>query len=185
MTDRIFHKVGRRPWELKGKPDGATERRRARLPGTRRHWLKWRDTHNQKTLRRERVLADKMPLWWALGLGAVLVGTPFLSNTMIGVVTIFCIYASINVLWTLIVGTAGIFSLATLAVVGAAGYVAAACNVYLGVPWPFMFLIGPLAGLVFGVVLAAPSTRLDGLYYALLTMGVAEICRVFILQLRR
>ncbi len=184
MTDKTLYKVGRRPWELRGTPDGNSERRRARVPGTKRHWLKWRDVHNAKSLRRERVLVDKMPLWWTLGLGAVLVGTPFLSNTMIGVVTIFCIYAAINVLWTLIVGTAGIFSLATLAVVGAAGYAAAACNVYLGVPWPFMPLIGSLAGLVFGAILAAPSTRLDGLYYALLTMGVAEICRVFVLQLR-
>ncbi|MEX0340606.1 MAG: branched-chain amino acid ABC transporter permease [Arenibacterium sp.] len=184
MSERKFHKVGRRPWEIRGTPDGAKERRRGRLPGTKRHWLKWRDVHNHKTLRRERVLADKMPLWWVLGLGAVLIATPFMSNTMIGVVSIFCIYAAINVLWTLIVGTAGISSLATLAVVGAAGYVAAACNVYLGVPWPFMLVIGPVTGLVMGAILAAPSTRLDGLYYALLTMGVAEICRVFVLQLR-
>ena len=184
MKDRTYHKVGRRPWEVKGNPDGTSLRRRHRLPGSRRHWLKWRDHHNDKTLQRERVLTDKMPLWWTIGLGFVLTVTPFLSNTMIGVVSIFCIYAAINVLWTLIVGTAGIFSLATLAVVGAAGYVAAACNVYLGVPWPFMLIIGPMTGLFFGAILAAPSTRLDGLYYALLTMGVAEICRVFVLQLR-
>ena len=48
-----------------------------------------------------------------------------------------------------------------------------AANVYLGVPWPFMLMIGPIVGFVFGAILAAPSTRLDGLYYALLTMGVA------------
>jgi len=113
-----------------------------------------------------------------------LVITPFLPNSLISVASIFCIYAAINVLWTLIVGTAGIFSLATLAVVGMSGYVAAAANVYLGVPWPFMLLIGPAVGLAAGAILAAPSTRLDGLYYALLTMGVAEICRVFVSQLR-
>ncbi|QBF30825.1 branched-chain amino acid ABC transporter permease [Thalassococcus sp. S3] len=181
---KTFYKVGRRPWEVRGTPDGTSERNRARLPGSKRHWLAWRDVHNPKTLRRERVLIDKMPLWWTLGLLSILAIAPFLSNTMLGVLSIFCIYAAINVLWTLILGTAGIFSLATLAVVGVAGYVAAACNVYLGVPWPFMLLIGPLAGLAMGALLAAPSTRLDGLYYALLTIGVAEICRVFILQLR-
>lgn len=184
MTVKSYYKVGRRPWEWRLKPDGRSERRRTRPPGTRRHWLKWRDVHNPKSLRRERVLVDKMPLWWTLGLVSVALVTPFLPNSLISVVSIFCIYASINVLWTLIVGTAGIFSLATLAVVGAAGYVAAAANVYLGVPWPFMLLIGPATGFVFGAILAAPSTRLDGLYYALLTIGVAEICRVFVLQLR-
>lgn len=184
MSERIFYKVGRRAWELKGHPDGAAERRRKRVPFTRRHWLKWRDKHNPKTLRRERILVDKKPLWWTICLALLAIVTPFLPNSMISVASIFCIYAAINVLWTLIVGTAGIFSLATLAVVGVAGYSAAAANVYLGVPWPFMFIIGPLVGLIAGAVLAAPSTRLDGLYYALLTMGVAEICRVFVVQLR-
>jgi branched-chain amino acid transport system permease protein len=184
MSTKRFHKVGRRPYELRLKPSGLTERVRARLPGTKRHFLKWRDVHNPKTLQRERVLADKKPLWWTLGLLFVVIVTPFLPNSLISVVSIFCVYAAINVLWTLIVGTAGIFSLATLAVVGASGYVAAAFNVYLGMPWPLMLVIGPLTGLVFGAILAAPSTRLDGLYFALLTMGVAEICRVFVLQLK-
>lgn len=184
MTDQTHYKVGRRPWEVKGHPDGSVTRKRGRVPFTNRHWLKWRDVHNPKTLKRERVLVDKKPLWWTIGLGLLVVVTPFLSNSLISVASIFCIYAAINVLWTLIVGTAGIFSLATLAVVGVSGYLAAAANVYLGVPWPFMLLIGPMVGLVAGAILAAPSTRLDGLYYALLTMGVAEICRVFVSQLR-
>ena len=184
MTEQRFYKVGRRPWEVRLKPDGEAERSRGRVPGTRRHWLKWRDVHNPKTLKRERVLVDKKPLWWTIALVLLAVITPFLPNTMLTVVSVFCVYAAINVLWTLIVGTAGIFSLATLAVVGVSAYCAAAANVYLGVPWPFMLLIGPAVGFVFGAILAAPSTRLDGLYYALLTMGVAEICRVFVTQLR-
>ncbi len=179
-----YYKVGRRAWEIKGHPDGVTERTRRRVPFTQRHWLKWRDHHNPRTLERERQLVDKKPVWWAIGLISLAVVTPFLSNSLISVASIFCIYAAINVLWTLIVGTSGIFSLATLAVVGVSGYVAAAANVYLGVPWPFMFAIGAAIGFLAGAILAIPSTRLDGLYYALLTMGVAEICRVYVTQLR-
>jgi len=41
-----------------------------------------------------------------------------------------------------------------------------------------------LFSLVLGGFLALPSTRLDGLYYALLTLGVAEICRVFVSQIK-
>ena len=182
--DKKYHKVGRRHWEWRLKPEESGDWRRPRLPFTKRHLLKWHGVHNEKTLQRERVLVDKKPLWWLLGLSLFALIVPFLPNSMISVASIFCVYASINILWTLIVGTAGIFSLATLAVVGAAGYFAAAANVYLGVPWPFMLLIGPFIGLVFGAILAVPSTRLDGLYYALLTMGVAEICRVFVSQLR-
>ena len=183
-TKNKFFSVGRRHWEWRIKPSEKGHWARLRMPFSKRHLLQWRGVHNPKNLTRERVLIDKKPLWWTIGLLLLALITQFLSNSLISVVSIFCMYAAINVLWTLIVGTAGIFSLATLAVVGISGYGAAAANVYLGVPWPFMLIIGPMVGFVFGAILAAPSTRLDGLYYALLTMGIAEICRVFVSQLR-
>ncbi|MCP9630392.1 branched-chain amino acid ABC transporter permease [Rhodopseudomonas palustris] len=182
--DRTYYQVGRRPHELTLKPAGAAPWARWRVPFTKRHWLAWRGRINPRSLVRERSLDDKRPLWWTLGLGALVVVTPFLSDQGITVASIFCIYAAINVIWTLIIGTAGIFSLATMAVVGLCGYAAAAANVYLGVPWPLLIPIGALVGLVIGAILALPSTRLDGLYYALLTLGVAEICRVFVSQIK-
>lgn len=182
--DKKYYLIGQRPYELLFYPPGDEPLRRRRLPGTRRHLLKWRSRANAKTLRQERRLADKRPLWWAIGLGALVIATPFLSNSMITIAAIFCMFAAINVLWTLVIGTAGIFSLATLAIVGIGGYAAAALNVWLGLPWPLMFVAGGLAGLLIGGFLALPSTRLDGLYYALLTMGFAEICRVFVVQLK-
>lgn len=184
MSGKRYYEIGQRPGEITLPVAGDQPLNRRRLPGTRRHLLKWRSRLNPKTLRQERILADKKPLWWALGLGALLVAAPFLGNSALTVVSIFCIFSAINVLWTLIIGTAGIFSLATLAVVGIGAYASAAMNVYLGLPWPFMFLVGGLAGLVVGGFLALPSTRLDGLYYALLTMGLAEIARVFVQQLK-
>ena len=179
-----FYKVGRRHFEYRITPKVNNVWNRGRFPFTKRHFLKWRGVYNINGLKRERLLKDKMPLWWLIGLSLVLFVTPNLSPQLIGVSSIFCIYSSINILWTLIVGTAGIFSFATLAVLGVSGYIAAAANVYMDIPWPYMFLIGAFTGLIFGTILAAPSTRLDGLYYALLTIGIAEICRVFVLQLR-
>jgi len=177
-------KVGRRPDEFKLKPSGDRTWRRWRPPFVRRHWLAWRGSYNPKSLRRERRLADKRPLWWTVGLGGLLVATPFMSDQFVNIAAIFCIFSAINVIWTLIVGAAGIFSLATMAVVGLCGYAAAAANVYLGVPWPLMIPIGAAVGFLFGLLLALPSTRLDGLYYALLTLGIAEICRVSIAQIK-
>jgi len=176
--------VGRRPDQFTLKPEGGHTWRRWRPPLMRRHWLAWRGSYNPKSLRRERRLADKRPLWWTLGLGGLLVATPFMSDQFVNIAAIFCIFSAINVIWTLIVGAAGIFSLATMAVVGLSGYAAAAANVYFGVPWPLMIPIGAVVGLLFGLLLALPSTRLDGLYYALLTLGIAEICRVAISQIK-
>jgi len=184
MTGKRFYQIGQRPHEITLPVSGDSPLTRHRLPGTRRHLLKWRSRLNPKTLQHERLLADKKPLWWAIALVALALTAPFLSNSALTIVSIFCIFSAINVLWTLIIGTAGIFSLGTLAVVGIGAYVSAALNVYLGLPWPLMFVAGALAGLVVGGFLALPSTRLDGLYYALLTLGLAEICRVFVQQLR-
>jgi branched-chain amino acid transport system permease protein len=181
---KTYRKIGQRPGELTLKPRSGATWRRSRPLLLRRHWLAWRGSYNPKTLRRERRLLDKRPLWWTIGLGTLLVTTPFLSDQLLGIAAVFCIFSAINVIWTLIVGAAGIFSLATMAVVGLAGYAAAAANVYLGVPWPLMMPVGALVGLVFGIFLALPSTRLDGLYYALLTLGIAEICRVSISQIK-
>ncbi|MGZ5876131.1 MAG: branched-chain amino acid ABC transporter permease [Bradyrhizobium sp.] len=176
--------VGRRPNEFTLKPTGERTWRRWRPPLTRRHWLAWRGSYNPKSLQRERRLADKRPLWWTLGLGGLLVATPFMSDQFVNIAAIFCVFSAINVIWTLIVGAAGIFSLATMAVVGICAYAAAAANVYLGVPWPLMMPVGAMVGFLFGLLLALPSTRLDGLYYALLTLGIAEICRVSITQIK-
>lgn len=184
MSARRFYQIGQRPQEITLPVAGDRPLDRHRLPGTKRHLLKWRSRLNPKTLRQERLLADKKPLWWAIGLGLLALSAPFLSNAALTIVSIFCIFSAINLLWTLIIGTAGIFSLATLAVVGIGGYASAALNVYFGLPWPLMFVAGGLAGFIVGGFLALPSTRLDGLYYALLTMGLAEICRVFVQQLK-
>lgn len=180
----VVRRIGRRRDELMLLPEGGAEWRRWRLPGTKRHWLKLRGRVNPRSLARERVLADKRPLWWALGLGGLALAAPFLPNQLLGVAAVFCIFAAINVVWTLIIGAAGILSLATMAVVGLSAYASAAANVYLGVPWPLMFAVGTLVGLLVGGLLALPSTRIDGLYYALLTIGLAEICRVSIGQIR-
>ena len=44
----------------------------------------------------------------------------------------------------------------------------------------FMPMIGMLVGLIFGIIIALPALRLDGFYYGLLTLGLNELCRVFI-----
>jgi branched-chain amino acid transport system permease protein len=42
--------------------------------------------------------------------------------------------------------------------------------------------VGGLVGLLAGVVIAIPATRLEGFYYALLTLGLVELCRVSVVQ---
>ena len=69
QPEKRFFEVGRRPHEITLKPDGGDAWRRGRVPLTKRHWLAWRGISNPKSLRRERRLLDKRPLWWTIGLG--------------------------------------------------------------------------------------------------------------------
>jgi branched-chain amino acid transport system permease protein len=97
-------------------------------------------------------------------------GLGFLSN-----LGLFTVYASANLMWTLVLGTAGIYSFATLAIVGASGYLAAYLSISHGWSWPAMLLAGTVAGAVLGLLVTIPAVRLRGVYFALITFGLASL----------
>ena len=174
----------RRRWpSLKGR--GGTSWNRWRYPFTRRTPLLVETTYNPRTLAAERTILNKRPLWWTVGLLALAIIPPLAAgNSELSAATIFAMYAAINVVWMLTIGTAGIFSLATFAVVGAGAYGSSYLSIYYGLPWWGMLLVSPLFGLVFGVVVTIPAVRLEGFYYALLTVGINELCRSYVTQSR-
>ena len=181
--------VGRRRWLPRLMGHGERLWNRWRWPFTRRTLLQIRGQYNPKDLGAEKKIVDKRPLYWTAGLAALFVlpplaGIGFESTTLLAAASIFALYAAINLVWMLIIGTAGIFSLATLAVVGAAAYTGAYLSIEYGLPWWGMVGVGAAVGLVFGVVIAIPAMRLEGFYYALLTMGLVEMCRVSVVQSR-
>ncbi|MFO1151706.1 MAG: branched-chain amino acid ABC transporter permease [Alsobacter sp.] len=156
---------------------------RTRWWPTRRNILNVRARYNRKTDVSEKQILDRRPIYWALCLFALLIG-PLLfpqsqTNALLTAGATFGIFAAINILWTLIIGTAGIFSLATYAVVGTAAFVTSLLSIRMGLPWYTLPPIGAFVGLLFGALIALPALRLDGFYYALLTLGLNELFRVF------
>ncbi len=141
--------------------------------------------------------------WGMAGLIAILIpliaGTPFFLATMVA----FFIYLTWNTMWGLVLGTAGLQSFATVAVAGVAGYAAAYLTIditksnaaaagaecsgdrLLGVPvldWWVAMPVAGLVGLVVGFVISLPAIRLKGIYFALLTIGLIELCRAYVGQ---
>ncbi len=175
--------VGRLRYYYKWPGHGAETWNRWRYWPTRRRLLRIRGEYNAKTLRREKTIVDKRPIWWVLGLLALALVpwlTPMrLENTLLTAGATFGIYAAINLCWMLVIGTAGIFSLATYAVVGTAAFLTAFLSAQFGLPWWLLPPAGAIVGLIFGGLIALPATRLDGFYYALLTLGLNELCRVY------
>lgn len=180
--------VGRLRYYHKWAGHGGSLWSRWRYWGTRRTTLRIRGEYNPKTLRSEKTIVDKRPIWWAIGLLLLMIAPVFVpenrQGTLLSASSVFFIYAAVNLCWMLIIGTAGIYSLASFAVVGAAGYGAAWLSITYGIPWWILPFIGALIGLVFGLVIAIPANRLDGFYYSLLTIGVVELCRVYVIQSR-
>ena len=180
------HPVGRLRYYYKWPGHGKRLWKRLRYFPTRRTVLKFRGEYNPKTLRREKTIVDKRPIWWMLGFIALML-VPFVlpdgnQRVLLSAAAVFSIYAAINLCWMLVIGTAGIYSLATNAIVGAGAYGSAYLSIHFGLPIPLMLLAGGLIGLVFGILIAIPAIRLEGFYYALLTLGIVELCRVYIIQ---
>ena len=181
-----MHPVGRLRYYRKWPGHGGDVWARLRWWPTRRRVLDISSAYNPRTLKTQKTIDDKRPIWWVLGF-VIMALVPFFipesrQNGMLTAGAIFGLYAAINLVWMLIIGTAGIFSLASYAVVGAGAYGSVYIAMQLGLPWFVMPFIGALIGLVFGIIIALPATRLDGFYYSLLTLGVVELCRVYVLQ---
>lgn len=177
------YKVGRLKHYIVWGNHGQRLWRRWRWWPTRRNVLHIKGLYNRKTLKAEKKIQDRRPIYWALGLLLLFIGPMLfpasMNNTLLSAGTIFGVFAAINVCWTLILGTASIFTLASYAVVGVAAFITTYASIQLGLPWYVLPVGGALIGLAAGAIIAIPALRLDGFYYALLTLGLNELCRVF------
>jgi branched-chain amino acid transport system permease protein len=128
----------------------------------------------------------------SLALAFILFFLVYDNNNFGGHWNIFSLYVSMNLMWMLVIGTAGIYSFATVAVVGACAYFgsfisggsqagtdlegARSLNIIL-------VLLGAAAfGAILGALIAAPTIRLRGVYFALFTIGLAEVGRAIVKQ---
>jgi branched-chain amino acid transport system permease protein len=109
-------------------------------------------------------------------LAAVGGGYWFRVTTTIGVFAILTMSAN------LISGTTGLMSLGHAGFYGIGAYTAALLAT--GLHWPF-YLTLPVAGAVtacFGILLALPTMRLIGIYFAVATLGLGEIIHLTLLN---
>lgn len=99
------------------------------------------------------------------------------------VLILICIFAMVNQAWNLIIGYAGIWSFAQLALFVLGGYTAALISLDLGWnPW-LGCLAGAVTATLASMVIGIPSLRLKGAYVFLLTLAFHEIFRnLFILD---
>jgi len=96
--------------------------------------------------------------------------------------TLFFIWAIVVVQWNLVLGIGGIFSLAQMALFATGAYATAMLGFYWKVP---MLAAIPMAGVVtvaVGMLIGLACLRLRGPYVALLTLAIAQVMFVLIVN---
>jgi branched-chain amino acid transport system permease protein len=119
----------------------------------------------------------KRDLLISLGLSALLIFVPLLIGTryIITQMTLFFIWAVVVTQWNLVLGVGGIFSLAQMALFAIGAYATAMLGYYFAFP---IIVAMPIAGLVTvlaSIVIGLACLRLRGPYVALLTLAIAQV----------
>lgn len=82
----------------------------------------------------------------------------------------------------LITGVTGQLSMGHAGFMSLGAYASAILSMQLQVPYPLALLAGGLVAALFGLLIGIPTLRLQGDYLAMVTIGFAEIIRVFFLN---
>jgi branched-chain amino acid transport system permease protein len=80
------------------------------------------------------------------------------------------IYAVLAASWDILAGVTGIFSFGQVLFFGAAAYMSAALNLYVGLPPLVTIPLGGAFGVVVGLTVALPSLRLKGPYFSIISL---------------
>jgi len=94
---------------------------------------------------------------------------------------LICMHISLGQSWNILAGFAGQSSLGHAAFFGIGAFVTRILWLD-GTPFALAFILGGLASVVFGMLIGAPTFRLRGAYFAIGTLGVAEVLRITVGQ---
>jgi branched-chain amino acid transport system permease protein len=115
---------------------------------------------------------------------ALAASLPFLTSTryIVTQTTLFFIWAIVVTQWNLVLGVAGIFSLAQMALFAVGAYATAMLGYYGGVPIALAMLAAAIIVVVVSVIIGLACLRLRGPYVALLTLAIAQMLYLLIVN---
>jgi len=119
----------------------------------------------------------------AIGLLALLgvpfaVGSPFVFHLAVQV----CVFGALATAWNIVGGYAGQLSLGHAVFYAIGSYAATMLVIHFGIsPWIGMFA-GALVAVVAALVIAYPTLRLRGPFFALATIAFLEVCRLLVVH---
>ncbi|MDI6028940.1 branched-chain amino acid ABC transporter permease [Corticibacterium sp. UT-5YL-CI-8] len=121
----------------------------------------------------------QVPLLAGMALAAALVA-PFVVYPIF-LMNVLC-FALFACAFNLLMGFAGILSFGHAAFFGGAAYVSAHCAKELGLPAELSLVAGMASGAILGAVFGWVAIRRQGIYFGMITMGLAQIVYFIALQ---
>lgn len=97
-------------------------------------------------------------------------------------ITLFFIWGVVVTQWNLVLGVAGIFSLAQMALFAVGAYGTAMLGYYFGWPMPLAMLAAALVTVVVSMLIGLACLRLKGPYVALLTLAIAQVVYLMVVN---
>ena len=112
---------------------------------------------------------------------ALLAAAPFVGVYPVFIMKALC-FALFACAFNLLIGFGGLLSFGHAMFLGTAGYVCAHAAKVWGWPPEFAILAGTLAATVLGIVAGALAIRRQGIYFAMITLALAQMIFFFYLQ---
>ena len=124
---------------------------------------------------------DPLALLLYAGAAALLVGAPFFFYPLF-LTKVLC-YALFACAFNLLLGSCGLLSFGHAAYFGAAAYVAGHAAKVWGLPFEACLALGVMASALLGAVFGYISIRRQGIYFAMITLALAQMVYFLALQL--
>lgn len=123
-------------------------------------------------------------LWLTLALALVMALVPMLVGTryIITQLTLFFIWSMVVIQWNLVLGVGGIFSLAQMALFAVGAYATAMLGYYFAAPMVLALPVASLVTVLASLVIGLACLRLRGPYVALLTLAIAQVLYLLIVN---
>lgn len=119
-------------------------------------------------------------VWYALGLIALIAVPYFVYPLFAAKVLCYCLFACA---FNLLLGTSGLLSFGHAAFFGSAAYVAGHALKVWGLPFELAALLGTLTAAALGLIFGVVSIRRQGLYFAMITLAMAQMIYFLAFQL--
>ena len=102
------------------------------------------------------------------------------NRYILDLLILFCVWAGVVSQWNLLMGQAGVFSLAQMAIFSIGGYFTAVLGTHLGVPPALSIIPAGVFCAALGFLIGLPCLRLKGAYVSLLTLAAHYVIYLLI-----